>query len=86
MHDIEKEAMEMQLHDKLLEYKQQMGLLGEGSSTNKKQISSGSNEKGNDEEMLEQVLLNETNEQKGWRNWKIKNRIGETQAVRTASM
>jgi phage shock protein A len=27
MHDIEKEAMEMQLHDKLLEYKSQMGLL-----------------------------------------------------------
>jgi phage shock protein A len=65
MHDIEKEAMEMQLHDKLLEYKQQMGLLGEGSSTNKKQISAGTNEKGKDEEMLEQVLLNETNEQKG---------------------
>ena len=65
MHDIEKEAMEMQLQDKLLAYKQQMGLLGGGSSTNKKQISSGSNQKGNDEEMLEQVLLNETNEQKG---------------------
>jgi phage shock protein A len=65
MHDIEKEAMEMQLHDKLLEYKQQMGLLGEGSSTNKKQISAGSNAKDNEEEMLEQVLLNESNEQKG---------------------
>ena len=29
MQDIEKEAMEMQLNDKLLAYKQQMGLLGE---------------------------------------------------------
>jgi len=29
MQDIEKEAMEMQLQDKLLSYKQQMGLLGE---------------------------------------------------------
>src|SRR5213079_1635923 len=28
MHDIEREAMDMQLQDKLLEYKQQMGLLG----------------------------------------------------------
>ncbi len=64
MHDIEKEAMEMQLHDKLLAYKQQMGLLGEGSSTNKKQISAGSDAENNDEEMLEQVLLNETNENK----------------------
>lgn len=64
MADIEKEAMEMQLHDKLLEYKQQMGLLGEGSGTNKRQISAGSNTKNNDEEMLEQVLLNETNENK----------------------
>jgi phage shock protein A len=65
MHDIEKEAMEMQLHDKLLEYKQQMGLLGEGSSTGKKQISAGSNAKNQEEDMLEQVLLNESNEQKG---------------------
>jgi phage shock protein A len=36
MVDIEKEAMEMQLQDKLLAYKQQMGLLGEGSSNDKK--------------------------------------------------
>jgi phage shock protein A len=64
MHDIEKEAMDMQLQDKLLAYKQQMGLLGEGSSTNKKQISAGSNDKKSEEEMLEQVLLNETNENK----------------------
>lgn len=42
MHDIEKEAMEMQLQDKLLSYKQQMGLLGEGTSNNAKQISAES--------------------------------------------
>jgi Phage shock protein A (IM30), suppresses sigma54-dependent transcription len=42
MQDIEKEAKEMQLQDKLLAYKQQMGLLGEGSSNNTKQISAES--------------------------------------------
>ncbi len=31
MQDIEREAMDMQLHDKLLEYKQSMGLLGSGA-------------------------------------------------------
>src|SRR6187402_3486383 len=31
MADIEREAMDIQLHDKLLEYKQQMGLLGSGT-------------------------------------------------------
>src|SRR3712207_3475741 len=31
MQEIEREAMDMQLADKLLEYKQQMGLLGEGT-------------------------------------------------------
>src|SRR5436305_1466462 len=33
MQDIEREAMDIQLQDKLLEYKQKMGLLGEGSQT-----------------------------------------------------
>jgi phage shock protein A len=42
MQDIEKEAKEMQLQEKLLAYKQQMGLLGEGSSNNTKQISAES--------------------------------------------
>ncbi len=42
MQDIEKEAMQMQLEDKLLSYKQQMGLLGEGNSNDKKQISAES--------------------------------------------
>jgi len=40
MQDIEREAMDIQLQDKLLEYKQQMGMLGTGSG-NAKQIESG---------------------------------------------
>jgi phage shock protein A len=42
MADIEREAMDIQLQDKLLEYKQQMGLLGAGSSGTDKQIAAGS--------------------------------------------
>src|SRR5690349_7763200 len=43
MADIEREAMDIQLQDKLLEYKQQMGLLGAGSSNAaSKQIGAGS--------------------------------------------
>ena len=61
MQDIEREAMDIQLHDKLLEYKQQMGLLGTGSSNAGKQISSGSGAK-NEEQVLDQVLLNEASE------------------------
>ena len=38
MHDIEREAMDIQLQDKLLAYKQDMGMLGNGSGTNSKQI------------------------------------------------
>ncbi len=48
MHDIEREAMDIQLQDKLLSYKQEMGLLGEGSSNNKKQIAAGSEAKEED--------------------------------------
>ncbi|MEO6590033.1 MAG: PspA/IM30 family protein [Pyrinomonadaceae bacterium] len=40
MQDIEKEAMQMQLEDKLIAYKEQMGLLGAGND--KKQISAES--------------------------------------------
>src|SRR6476469_39125 len=40
MQDIEREAMDIQLQDKLLEYKQQMGMLGTGAET--KQIESNS--------------------------------------------
>ena len=43
MHDIEREAMDIQLQDKLLSYKQEMGLLGEGSKDTK-QISAGADE------------------------------------------
>jgi len=61
MADIEREAMDIQLQDKLLEYKQQMGMLGEGSGASTgKQISAGSN--ANDEQVLEDVIVKETNE------------------------
>jgi len=42
MADIEREAMDIQLQDKLLEYKQQMGMLGAGSAPQSKQIEAGS--------------------------------------------
>ncbi len=61
MQDIEREAMDIQLQDKLLEYKQNMGLLGGGSANAGKQISSGASET-NSEDVLDQVLLNETNQ------------------------
>src|ERR1043165_8148851 len=56
MQDIEREAMDIQLQDKLLEYKQQMGLLGAGGNNAGKQISSGSGAK-NEGDVLDQVLL-----------------------------
>jgi len=61
MQDIEREAMDIQLQDKLLEYKAQMGLLGAGSPTAGKQIGAGTADVSN-EEVLEQAILNETNE------------------------
>src|SRR5215211_2403864 len=61
MADIEREAMDIQLQDKLLEYKQSMGLLGAGSNNAGKQISSGSGA-ANEEQVLDQVLLNEAGE------------------------
>ena len=63
MQDIEREAMDIQLQDKLLEYKSQMGLLGEGKSTASKQIEAAP--KVSEEDMLEEVLVNEANQQKG---------------------
>jgi phage shock protein A len=62
MQDIEREAMDIQLQDKLLEYKQQMGLLGEGSQTPNKQIAAGGDSKdaGN-----EDVIETEANEVTG---------------------
>jgi len=41
MADIEREAMDIQMQDKLLEYKQQMGMLGAGTPPASKQIESG---------------------------------------------
>ncbi|REJ78055.1 MAG: PspA/IM30 family protein [Acidobacteria bacterium] len=41
MQDIEREAMDIQLQDKLLSYKKDLGLLGEGSGSDAKQISAG---------------------------------------------
>jgi len=64
MQDIEREAMDIQLKDKLLEYKQQMGLLGEGSPTTGKQIGAGNEANEKNEDVLDQVLLNEANEAK----------------------
>jgi phage shock protein A len=61
MQDIEREAMDIQLQDKLLEYKQSMGLLGQGGNNTGKQISSGTETPKNDD-VLDQVLLNETNQ------------------------
>jgi len=64
MQDIEREAMDIQLQDKLLEYKQQMGLLGSGApSSTDRQIGAGSNAK-NDENVLDDVIVNEINEAK----------------------
>ncbi len=62
MQDIEREAMDIQLHDKLLEYKQSMGLLGAGGNNAGKQISAGTGAANDD--VLDQVLLNEANQQK----------------------
>lgn len=62
MADIEREAMDIQLQDKLLEYKSQMGLLGAGSgNASSKQISAGA-EPVKDEDVLEQVIVNEAGE------------------------
>ena len=63
MQDIEREAMDIQLQDKLLEYKSQMGLLGEGKSTTSKQIEAGSPAP-KEEDVLDQVIVNEINEAK----------------------
>ena len=64
MQDIEREAMDMQLQDKLLEYKQNMGLLGGGSSEASKQISagSGSAEESNEDKAARQALLDKYKE------------------------
>jgi phage shock protein A len=57
MQDIEREAMDIQLQDKLLEYKQQMGLLGPASDTSSKQIGAGASSKSDD--VLDPIIVNE---------------------------
>lgn len=61
MQDIEREAMDIQLHDKLLEYKQQMGLLGSGSGGAERQISAGSSASQNSDS-VNAGLLNDAGE------------------------
>jgi len=60
MQDIEREAMDIQLQDKLLEYKSQMGMLGAGTPPESKQIASGTVDA--HEEILDQVIVNEESE------------------------
>jgi len=60
MHDIEREAMDMQLQDKLLEYKQNMGLLGAPSNSANNQLNAGNPGK-KDNDILDQMLLNDNN-------------------------
>src|SRR5215471_5406933 len=56
MQDIEREAMDIQLQDKLLEYKQQMGLLGSGAPpAASKQIAAGNDAKNAD--VLDQGVI-----------------------------
>jgi phage shock protein A len=63
MQDIEREAMDIQLQDKLLEYKQQMGMLGAGTPPASKQIAAGSEAKDNDNsDVLDQVIETEVSE------------------------
>ncbi len=60
MQDIEREAMDIQLQDKLLEYKSQMGMLGAGSPEPSKQISANSSVQ--EAEVLNTSILDETSE------------------------
>lgn len=59
MQDIEREAMEMQLQDKLLEYKSQMGML-QGAKTGDNLLSAGNGNAGSG--TSNKSLLRETNE------------------------
>ena len=62
MQDIEREAMDIQLQDKLLAYKSQMGMLPAGSPPESKQIEAGAAESHN--ELLDQVIVSEESEAK----------------------
>lgn len=59
MQDIEREAMDIQLKDKLLEYKQQMGMLGAGTPPESKQIAAGNDIK--EDGAGDQVIETEAN-------------------------
>jgi phage shock protein A len=59
MQDIEREAMDIQLQDKLLEYKQQMGMLGAGTQESK-QIEAGGAV--HEAEVIESAIQDETSE------------------------
>jgi len=60
MQDIEREAMDIQLQDKLLEYKSQMGMLGAGTPPAAKQIEA--NATATEAEVLDQVIVNESSQ------------------------
>lgn len=60
MQDIEREAMDIQLQDKLLEYKQSMGMLGAGTPAASKQIESGADVV--EADVLDQVIVKESNQ------------------------
>lgn len=60
MQDIEREAMDIQLQDKLLEYKQSMGMLGSGTPAANKQIEAGIETA--EADVLDQVIVNETSQ------------------------
>src|SRR6476659_9202090 len=60
MQDIEREAMDIQLQDKLLEYKQQMGMLGAGSAPASKQIEAG--DTATEAEVIEPAIVDESSE------------------------
>ncbi|MBX3282509.1 MAG: PspA/IM30 family protein [Acidobacteria bacterium] len=60
MQDIEREAMDIQLQDKLLAYKQQMGMLGAGTPPASKQIESGQPATASEADVLNDVIVNET--------------------------
>lgn len=56
MQDIEREAMDIQLQDKLLSYKKEMGMLGSGTPSNANQIGAGNLT--DEEDILDPTLLN----------------------------
>lgn len=63
MQDIEREAMDMQLQDKLLEYKMNMGLLGGGSNSTGNQLNAG-NPESKEDNTFDPLLLNNFEEKK----------------------